>query len=102
MNRRKFLQKIGAGATAGIGLAVTGLSMEGSGHQENRSVTYKVTGFTCVTCATGLEVTLLRHEGVTRARASYPEGTVVVGFDDSAISEDALKEIIADCGFCVA
>src|SRR4029077_1826237 len=88
--------------TAGISLAATGLSLAGSGHKESCSVTYTITEFTCVTCATGLEVTLLRHKGVTRANASYPEGTVVVGFDDSAISENALKAIITNCGFSVA
>ncbi len=102
MNRRKFLQYIGAGATAGIGLAITDTSMAGSSYKENRSVTYRITGFTCVTCATGLEVTLLRYKGVTRANASYPERTVAIGFDASVISESTLKEAITNCGFSVA
>jgi hypothetical protein len=63
MNRRKFLCSVvagAAGATAGIVLAKTGLGKHAAGSKESRVVTYAVKGFTCVTCATGLEVMLLR------------------------------------------
>jgi hypothetical protein len=39
---------------------------------ENRTVVYKVNGFTCIACAVGLEVMLRGLKGVTRANASYP------------------------------
>lgn len=102
MNRRKFLHRVMAGATAGIGMAQAGLSMGKTAPKETRSVSYDVKGFTCVTCATGLEVTLLRERGVTRASASYPEGKVLIGFDEHYTSEKALREIITGCGFSVA
>ena len=68
---------------------------------ENQSVSYKVTGFTCVTCAVGLEVMLRQQKGVVRASASYPEKKVAIGFDNGLTSEKALKGFIAECGFTV-
>src|SRR5690242_8918644 len=101
MNRRKFLTNV-MGATAGLG--VTGAAVHKlaqTGPNENRSVSYKVKGFTCVTCATGLEVMLMQQAGVARAQASYADATVAIGFDENLTSEAALKQFIADCGFSV-
>jgi copper chaperone CopZ len=94
MDRRKFICGIGAGsAAAGVAL--------GAGPTENRSVAYKVKGFTCVTCAVGLEVMLRGLKGVTRAKASYPEAKVEIGFDGGFTSEKVIKEFIEKCGFSV-
>jgi Cu+-exporting ATPase len=105
MDRRKFLTHA-VGTTAGIGLAGAGAlainQLSHTGPEENQSVTYKVKGFTCVTCATGLEVMLMRRPGVARASASYPDATVVIGFNQNLISETVLKEFITDCGFSVS
>jgi copper chaperone CopZ len=102
MNRRKFLHSVVAGGAAGIGLTKAGLSLAEQKAKESRIITYEVRGFTCVTCATGLEVTLLREKGVTRASATYPEGRVVIGFDESLVAENAIRTIITDCGFTVS
>jgi copper chaperone CopZ len=106
MNRRKFLYGVVAGAAgttaAGIGLAKTSLGKREEEFKASRSVTYGVKGFTCVTCATGLEVMLQREEGIVSASASYPEENVTVVFDESLISEDQIKKFIANCGFSVA
>jgi hypothetical protein len=56
-------------------------------------------GFTCVTCAVGLKVMLRGLKGVTRAKASYPQANVAIGFDANLTSEKALKDFIANCGF---
>lgn len=104
MNRRKFLNRMMggmAGTAAGIGLAKVSLNLVKPAPEENQSVSFKVRGFTCITCATGLEVMLLEQHGVVRAAASYPEGNVFIGFDRNLISEAALKEFIASCGFTV-
>jgi Cu+-exporting ATPase len=104
MNRRKFLRNVVGGA-AGVGLAGAGAMAirrsSGSSVTENRSVSYHVRGFSCVTCATGLEVMLREQEGVARVQASYPDAIVVIGFDDKLTSESTLKEFIASCGFSV-
>jgi copper chaperone CopZ len=96
MDRRKFICRITAGSAAGLTLA------EAAPPKENRSVLYKVKGFTCVTCAVGLEVMLRGLKGVTRATASYPEGNVTIGFDRNFTSEKTLKNFIENCGFSVA
>ncbi|MBZ5507087.1 MAG: hypothetical protein LAO78_16645 [Acidobacteriia bacterium] len=104
MDRRKFLSRIIAGAagTTAVGLAAASLSMAAASAKENRVVTWQVQGFTCITCATGLEVLLLQQKGVARASASYPEAKVIIGFDNRMTSEEALRQFIAGCGFSVA
>jgi|SRR5579862_297071 len=105
MDRRKFLNRVVtgvAGTTVGIGVAKAGFHLAPPSPKETRKAAYQVKGFTCVTCATGLEVMLLRQQGVVRASASYPEGKVVIGFDENLISEDQLKEFIVSCGFTAA
>ena len=102
MNRRKFLNQVMggvAGTAAGIGLAKVGLNLVEAAPKENQSVTLKVRGFTCITCATGLEVMLLEQKGVVRVAASYPEGNVLIGFDRNITSEETLKEFVSSCGF---
>ena len=69
---------------------------------ENQSLTFKVDGFTCVTCAVGLEVMLRQQNGVTRSTASYPERRVTIGFDKNLTSEKALFRFIVERGFSVA
>jgi copper chaperone CopZ len=60
-----------------------------------------VKGFTCVTCAVGLEVMLRGLKGVTRAKASYAQANVKIGFDANLTSEKTLKDFVAACGFSV-
>jgi|SRR5437588_2256732 len=103
MDRRKFLSVVTgmAGTTIGLGMVKAGLDLTAS-PKPTLKVTYQVKGFTCITCATGLEVILLRERGVVRAAASYPDARVVIEFDENLTSEDKLKEVIAGCGFAVA
>ena len=95
MFRRHFLQRItlaGAG-----GLAASG-AIEAS---ESKIVIYRVKGFTCVTCAVGLETILQREKGITSAKASYREATVIIRFDPELVTESSLKGFIAEMGFRV-
>jgi copper chaperone CopZ len=96
MDRRDFMCGITATSGAAVSLSTS------SAAKETRSITYTVQGFTCVTCAVGLEVMLRQQKGVVRANASYPERTVAIGFDETLISEKALKGFIVQCGFSVA
>ena len=103
MDRRKFLGRVVtgmAGTTVGLGMAKASLNLTTSPKQ-TQNVSYQIKGFNCITCATGLEVMLLRQKGVVQAVASYPDAGVVIGFDESLTSEDKLKEFIASCGFTV-
>lgn len=94
MFRRQFTQLIalaGAGGLAAIGAAEAG--------KDQKMVTYRVKGFTCVTCAVGLEVLLQRQKGVVWAKASYPDATVMIRFDPKSVTEASLKSSIAEMGF---
>ncbi len=95
MFRRRFIQSItfaGAGSLAGAGVA------EAKG---NKTVIYQIKGFTCVTCAVGLETLLRRKKGIARAEASYPNATVVIEFDPDLVSDQSMRELISEMGFRV-
>ena len=66
---------------------------------ETRAVTWHVDGFTCVTCAVGLEVMLRQQKGVKSAEASYPNATVTIQFHPETVSEASLRSFITDIGF---
>ena len=95
MFRRQFMQRItfaGAGGLASIG------TMEA---REVRTVVYRVKGFSCVTCAVGLETVLRQQKGIARAEASYPDAKAVIEFDPKLVTDNWLKAFIADMGFTV-
>jgi copper chaperone CopZ len=68
-----------------------------SNHVE--SVTWHVSGFTCVTCAVGLETLLRREKGVVDANATYPQSMVTIHYHPDVISQDKLRSAIAELGF---
>jgi copper chaperone CopZ len=92
MIRRRFLHLAtlaGAGGLASLGLEAA----------ERKTVVYQVKGFTCITCAVGLDALLQRQTGVVRSTSSYPEGTVKIEFHPHLVTEDSLKAFIAEMGF---
>jgi copper chaperone CopZ len=92
MIRRRFIELItlGTGSLAAIGAIKA---------TEKETVTYRVTGFTCITCAVGLESLLRQEKGVAWAKASYPDANVVIKFDPKEVTQDSLKTYIASMGF---
>lgn len=92
MIRRRFIELI----TLSTGSLATIAAMEGS---EKQTVTYHVSGYTCITCAVGLETLLRQEKGVVWAKASYPDENVVIKFDPKEVTEDNLKTYIASMGF---
>ena len=91
MIRRRFIELItlGTGSLAAFG------AVEATGKE---TVTYGVTGYTCITCAVGLETLLRQEKGVAWAKASYPDANVVIKFDPKEVTQDALKTYIASMG----
>lgn len=67
--------------------------------KKTQTVTWHVRGFTCVTCAVGLETLLRREKGVVAASATYPQGRVTIEYHPGDISEDQLRGTIAELGF---
>ena len=95
MFRRRFFQLMTL-ATAG-GLA----PLEAAPSRATKTVTYHVKGFSCVTCATGLDTMLRQQKGITSSKSSYPEGTATIRFDPDRTTEKAIVAFIADLGFTV-
>jgi copper chaperone CopZ len=94
MFRRRFLQIV---TMAGVG---TLASLEGMSAGTS-TVVYFVKGFSCITCATGLDTMLGQQKGIHSSKSTYPEGKVTVGFDPHQITEQAIVAFIADLGFTV-
>ena len=93
MIRRRFL---GLATLAGVaGLA----TMEGMDLAEQKTVTFRITGFTCVTCAVGLETLLQKERGVIWAKATYPGSIATITYHPRLTSESSLVEFIESTGF---
>jgi copper chaperone CopZ len=95
MFRRRFLQ-IATMASVG-GLAPLESMAAGAG----KTATFHVKGFSCITCATGLDTLLGREKGINSSKSTYPEGEVTVSFDPGKTSEQAIVKFITDLGFTV-
>jgi Cu+-exporting ATPase len=98
MHRRSFIQTL---AGSGAGVALLKLGTPEKRLTENASVAWTVKGFTCVTCAVGLQTILEKHEGIARVKANYPSGQVHVAFDSTRIAAAEIKRLIEDAGFTV-
>jgi copper chaperone CopZ len=95
MFRRRFFQLMTL-ATAG-GLA----PLESAASSARTTVIYRVKGFSCVTCATGLDTMLSQQQGIESSTSTYPEGAVTVSFDPKQTSEKAIATFINNLGFAV-
>jgi copper chaperone CopZ len=95
MIRRQFIQLATLAAVSGL----TAIGAVKGG--EIKSVTYQVKGFSCITCAVGLDTMLARHKGIVRSKSTYPEGVVIIDFHPSLITESAIKGFISEMGFTV-
>jgi copper chaperone CopZ len=96
MFRRQFVQFF---ATLGAGSVATIAAADAKG---TKTVTYVVKGFSCVTCAVGLDTIMQKQKGVLSSKSTYPEGIVRVQFAPKEITEQSLKSIISEMGFTVA
>lgn len=95
MYRRQFIQLValsGAGALAPLEAMAAG---------SHTTVILQVKGFTCITCAVGLDTLLGKEKGVVSSRSTYPEGKVTVVYDRAACSIDSIRKFIEEMGFSV-
>src|SRR6185437_7525777 len=95
MIRRRFLGLITLAGATGVGVISKAVQSAG----ERETVTYKVSGFTCITCATGLETLLGREKGVLTVKASYPDGITTVNYNVHATTEAEIRTSIESMGF---
>lgn len=92
MFRRQFIQMMALAGAESVA-AVSAVAAE------KKTVTYRVHGFYCVTCAVGLDALLERRKGVVRAQSDYNAATTTIVFHPNLVSEAALKASIAEMGF---
>jgi Cu+-exporting ATPase len=102
MIRRQFLKL--AALTSATGLASIGTldALEHHEHEpfgETKTVNWRVRGFTCPTCAVGLETMLQRQKGVKSVQATYPEAVVTIQYFPAQINEASLRAFITELGF---
>jgi copper chaperone CopZ len=86
-------------------LAISGaatLAFKAKGTATAKTVIYQVKGFSCATCAVGLDTLLSEQKGILASNSTYPEGKVTVKFDPDAINEKSVEGFIAEMGFTVA
>jgi len=88
--RRRFIQ----GIACGLGAAEVAI-----GAAKTKTVTYRIQGFTCVTCAVGLDTLLKDQKGIVRSKSSWPERTAVIEYNPDLITEEKIKEFIQELGF---
>jgi Cu+-exporting ATPase len=104
MLRRKFLGALTLLGASGLASVATLEANKDSNksaahHREAMTVTYAIQGFTCITCAVGLETLLLREKGVLSVKASYSKADAVIEFDPKIVTEASIKSYIHDAGF---
>jgi copper chaperone CopZ len=95
MIRRKFLQLIALSSAIAPLKAVASAS-------STTTVIYQVKGFSCITCAVGLDTIYSRMKGIVSSHSTYPDGEVIVRFDPASITPDAVRAVITDYGFTIA
>ena len=88
MIRRTFIQRIACSLGA-IEAAASG----------TKTVTYRVEGFSCVTCAVGLDAMLRERKGIVRSKSSYPDRTATIEFNPGLVTEKQIEAFIAELGF---
>jgi hypothetical protein len=96
MIRRNFLKFIALSSATALA------PLEAMAGGKSKTVIYQVKGFTCITCAVGLDTLLCRQKGIVSSQSTYPEGKVMVRFDPDSIAEVSIRALIADMGFTVA
>ncbi len=92
MIRRKFLQMATLAGASGLS-ALSAVAAEG------KTVTWRIQGFTCITCAVGLDTLLEQQKGVVRSRSDYKEAKTTIVFRPDLVSETELRAFIAEMGF---
>jgi copper chaperone CopZ len=100
MLRRHFIGRLGflgAGSLASIALAGRDHGHVHTGEQ--KSLRYTVRGFTCITCAVGLETLLSREEGVLSAKVDYASSIADIRYDPALLDDSRLRAFIQDAGF---
>jgi copper chaperone len=95
MFRRQFLQLVALSGAS----ALAPLQAIAAGSQA--TVILQVKGFTCITCAVGLDTLLGKEKGIVSSHSTYPDDKVTVVYDSQVCSVDSIRKFIEEMGFSV-
>ena len=76
-----------------------GAAAAANGAVKTKTVTYRIDGFTCVTCAVGLDTLLKDQRGIVQSKSSYPDRAAVIEYRPDLINEEQIKAFIQELGF---
>jgi len=89
MMRRKFIQ----GITTTLSGAIPAVAAS------TKTVTWHIEGFSCVTCAIGLDTMLRDQKGVVRSKSNYERRTATIEFHPELVTEKKVRGFIEELGF---
>jgi hypothetical protein len=95
MFRRKFLELVTLAGAGGLA------PLHSLASEATETVICRVRGFSCITCAIGLDALLGHQKGVKSSKSTYPEGIVKVSFNPDQVTEEWIVAFITDVGFSV-
>ncbi len=93
MIRRQFIRLM---TLAGVSSLT---NVQAATRGKETTIHYRISGFTCVTCAVGLDAMLQREQGVVWSQSSYKDATTSVCFHPDLTNDESLRRAIADLGF---
>lgn len=96
MFRRQFMHLV---ALSSVGALNPVESIAAAGPRS--TLVLQVKGFTCPTCAVGLDTMLGKERGILSSRSTYPDGHVTVVFNPRESTEGAIRGFIGEMGFSV-
>lgn len=89
MERRKFIQRV----TYGVG------AMGVAAAKTMKTLTWRIDGFSCATCAVGLDTMLKDKKGIVRSKSSYSDRTAVIEYNPELVNETEIRAFIQELGF---
>ena len=100
MLRRHFIGSLGFLGLGGlVSVASVNRDRDHLHTGEQTSARYAVQGFSCITCAVGLETLLSREKGVLSAKVDYASAIANIRYDPALLDDSRLRAFIQDAGF---
>lgn len=66
---------------------------------QSATATYEIEGMTCDACASNIETSVGKIDGVLAVEASYKDGRAVVTYDADKVKPGAIEAVVDDLGY---
>jgi copper ion binding protein len=80
-------------------LAVLAVLSTACREARSATATYKVEGMTCDACASNIETSVGKIDGVLAVEASHKEGRAVVTYDAGKVEPGAIEAVVDELGY---